>query len=336
MRAPPVRAAPIVPVGVREDVPMAPATTLALTQLGLVVHPRRDLDGALEQIRAWAAEHDVRVGQVPVPGQERRVAEPVAVEACELIVSLGGDGTTLAALHAGAAAGRPFLGVACGSIGALTAVTVERIDGALEHIADGRWTAQAIPALRLTVDGEPDRNALNDVVVVRDGGSQVVTSITVDGVLYARVAGDGLVVGTPLGSSAYTMAAGGPLLAPGAEGFVVTPLAAHGGSFPPLVVGPRSRVSLTAHAGFGGLRYEVDGRPALQADAATVSLHADYATRVALAGEEPWLTGLRRRGLVADSPRVLVHDGRDGVSPPPGRRPAPAPPPTRPQGRPAG
>ena len=55
---------------------------------------------------------------------------------------------------------------------------------------------------------------------------------SVDDVLYARVAGDGLVVATPLGSSAYTMAAGGPILAPGAEGIAVTPLAPHGGVCP--------------------------------------------------------------------------------------------------------
>ena len=72
--------------------------------------------------------------------------------------------------------------------------------------------------------------------------------MSVDDVLYAAVAGDGMVVATALGSSAYTMAAGGPILAAGAKGMAVTPLAPHGGSCPPLVAGMDSRLSLTVPA----------------------------------------------------------------------------------------
>jgi NAD+ kinase len=79
----------------------------------------------------------------------------------------------------------------------------------------------------------------------RGVGSWAAARIEVDGALYARTAGDGVVVATPLGSSAYTMAAGGPILAPGALGMVLTPLADHGGTVPPLVVGPRSRVTVS-------------------------------------------------------------------------------------------
>jgi NAD+ kinase len=85
--------------------------------------------------------------------------------------------------------------------------------------------------------------------------------VSVDGVLYARIAGDGLVVATPLGSSAYTMAAGGPILAPGAERMAVTPLAPHGGSCPPLVAGTSSHLALTVEPGHSGVRHEIDGRP---------------------------------------------------------------------------
>ena len=136
-------------------------------------------------------------------------------------------------------------------------------------------------------------------------------SVEVDGVLYARVSGDGLVVATPLGSSAYTMASGGPILAPGAEGMAVTPLAPHGGSCPPLVAGIASRLTLTVEPGHGGVRHEIDGRrTAIEARLLTVAWRPDYATLVRLAEEEPRLTGLRRRGLVLDSPRVLVRAAR--------------------------
>jgi NAD+ kinase len=109
------------------------------------------------------------------------------------------------------------------------------------------------------------------------------------------------------------MAAGGPILAPGAEGMVVTPLAAHGGSCPPLVAGKESVVTLTVEPRFGGARCELDGRPTAMAEGLlTIRHRPDYAGLVRLAGEEPRLTGLRRRGLVLDAPRVLVGEGRVG------------------------
>ena len=137
-------------------------------------------------------------------------------------------------------------------------------------------------------------------------------SITVDDVLYARVAGDGLVVATALGSSAYTMAAGGPILAPGAEGMTVTPLAPHGGSCPPLVAGKDSRVDLTIETGRIRVRYELDGRRTpVEERVLTVRVRPDFATVVGLDKAEARLTGLRRRGLVVDSPRILARDLRD-------------------------
>src|SRR6478672_6739952 len=238
----------------RSDLPGRPDS--ALGQLGLVVHPTRPVDRALAEVRAWTSSNAVTVGQVMVPGQPRQVADPVEASSCDLLLALGGDGTALIALHAGAPTSRPVLGVACGSIGVLTSVSAERVAGALEQIAAGRWTPVSVPGLDVAWDGAHGGVAINDVAIVRDGPGQIVVSITVDGVLYASVAGDGLVVATALGSSAYTLAAGGPILAPGAEGMVVTPLAAHGGSGPPLVAGSASHLTLTIEPGYGGVRCE--------------------------------------------------------------------------------
>src|SRR3954463_1547677 len=121
----------------------------AVSRLGLVVHPTRPLEGVLEEVNAWASAQGVEVGQVPVRGQTRKVADPVEPEACDLLLALGGDGTSLSALHAGAPRQRPVLGVAGGSIGVLTSVTANEVSGALEQVAGGRWTPAAIPALEI-------------------------------------------------------------------------------------------------------------------------------------------------------------------------------------------
>src|SRR4051812_41256547 len=88
--------------------------------IGVGVHPRRPIDHALEAIERWAADHNRPYGQILVSGNERRVADAVDAADCALVVAVGGDGTVLGALHAAASAGVPVLGVACGSLGALT------------------------------------------------------------------------------------------------------------------------------------------------------------------------------------------------------------------------
>jgi NAD+ kinase len=282
-----------------------------LKQVGLIVHPSRPLDGILATISDWAARRGLELGQVRIAGQTREVAQPIEPDACTLLVAVGGDGTTLAALHKGALSGRPVLGIACGSVGALTSVTAGEATEALDAVADGRWAPLEVTGLEVAWSDGPARLAINDFVAVRNGANQIQVAVSVDGVLYAQVAGDGVVVATAIGSSAYTMAAGGPVLAPGAEGMAVTPLAPHGGSCPPLVAGPDSRLALAVEPGYGGVRYELDGQP-VEADTHefAIGLRPAYATLVRLEGGEARLTGLRRRGLVLDSPRVLIREAR--------------------------
>jgi NAD+ kinase len=289
----------------------AAAPALKLERLGLVVHPRREIDTAIDNARAWADANGAELVQIPVSGQERVVADPGEVASCDLVLAVGGDGTALHALHAAAPVNSPVLGVACGSLGALTATAADELGGALDRIAAGEWSPRRLPGLELTGAGGMSRVAINDVVVVRRGPSQVIVEIHVDDQLYVRYAGDGIIVATPAGSSAYTLAAGGPILAERSDGLVLTPLAPHGGCCPPLVVGTRSSVRLVIEPGYAGARMEFDGQAE---DGEPTELSAtrveDYATLAGLGDSEPLLAGLRRRRILIDSPRVLARDDR--------------------------
>jgi len=286
-------------------------------RLALVVHPSRPIDEPLQALRRWAEEHSVEVVQIQSPGgSERELAQRSELEEGDLAIALGGDGTTLAALHAAAPHELPVLGIACGSLGALTATPAEDLADALDRVARGEWSPHRLPALRVTGDGDLDRAAINDVVVVRKGAGQVIVGIHVDGQLYVRYAGDGIVVATPAGSSAYPLAAGGPILAKTSEGMVVTPIANHGGCCPPLVVGSHSEICLHIEPGYGGARLELDGQidDAQPAELRAVRVE-DYATLVGLGDAEPFLAGLRRRRILIDSPRVLARDDRAAPGP---------------------
>jgi NAD+ kinase len=251
---------------------------VALRHVGLVVHPTRALETALGELGARASAHGL---MVPVSGQTRQVADPVAADDCDLLLALGGDGTVLSALHAAAPTSRPVLGVACGSLGVLTSASVERIAWALDEVATGRWTPMAIAGLDVTWGEAQTAVAINDVAVIRGGPGQIMVSVAVDDVLYAGAgAGRGR----------------------------------HGGH---ALVGPRrilstarrrtrSRVTLRFQPGHGGVRCELDGRPSpVEGHLLTIQHRRDYATFVTLDGDEPQLTKLRRRGLVRDSPRAL-------------------------------
>jgi NAD+ kinase len=288
---------------------------MRLSRLGLVVHPTRDLDRALGAVRAWAADHGADLIQIDAGKPREGVAPWGEAADCDLVVAVGGDGTVLAAVRAGAEADRPVLGVSCGSLGALATVSARKVGAALDAVQAGDWVARKLPALIVVPDGGAEQTAVNDLVVVRDGAGQIAITLRVDGELYASFTGDGVVLSTPVGSSAYTLAAGGPVLAAGADAVVVTPLAAHGGCIPPLVAAAGSTVRVEVEPGHTGSRTELDGRPAvLGADAFEVTLRPAHADLVSLGDEEPQLRGLRRRGILLDSPRMVARAAREALA----------------------
>jgi NAD+ kinase len=284
---------------------------MGVRSIGLVVHPSRDVDAALESARAWAREHGATLGQVSVPGHDRRVADEVDPADCDVLLAVGGDGTVLAALDHGGPAGTPVLGIACGSLGALTSAPAPEVGEALDRFADGHWQARELSGLVVERDGTRVDVAINDLVVVRRGSGQVILDIDVDGARYASTAGDGVVIATALGSSAYTLAAGGPLLAADHDGVVLTPLADHAGSVPPLVLTAASRVTLGVDGGWSGARVEIDGRiiedgtgPGEQRPFRLDITVEPCGARLLDFDDETRIAGLRRRGVIADSPRL--------------------------------
>jgi NAD+ kinase len=279
--------------------------------IGLVVHPSRPIDRPLDILRTWTAEHDIDLVQLRTDDGQREVAPYGSVDRCDLVVAIGGDGTVLWALGAAEPTGTPVLGVACGSLGALTTTSADELEESLDAFAAGEWTPRVLPALSIAVDGKHVKQAINDVVLVRRTG-QLQVDLSLDGELYARMAGDGVIVATALGSTAYSMAAGGPVLAQGTDAFVATPLAIHGGSIPPLVVPGDGTLQLDAHPSFDGFDIEVDGhvKPAMTAASYTIRLTEARSALVCLTDPGRGFEALRRRGIITDSPRVLARDRR--------------------------
>jgi NAD+ kinase len=295
-----------------------------MERVGVVVHPTRPVVDAVEVVESWVSDRGLELVQVPA-GTQPRLAPAGQVEADDPIVALGGDGTILKALHASAARRTPVLGVAYGSLGALTTVPTDELRAGLDRFAAGEWRGRELPALSIHAADEQVGSALNDIVVARGRGTQLMLDLYVNGELYVRLAGDGVAVATPLGSSAYSMAAGGSLLTAGADAVICTPLAMHGGCAPPLVAAGAERLTLEIHPGHSGFTIDVDGFP-LETDSLQLEVgrQHSYATLVALDDPDTGLPRLRARGLITDSPRVLGQDRRvahSTASPQAGRLP---------------
>lgn len=174
--------------------------------------------------------------------------------AVEVIVVLGGDGTLLSVARAAASAGVPVLGINYGSLGFLTSTARDEAERAIDDLFAGRYVCSDRMMLRASVedaDGEIDparvRDVLNDAVVNKTSLARIVRlEVTVDGDFVSRYRADGLIVATPTGSTAYSLAAGGPIVMPEVEAIVVSPISPHSLADRPLVLpaGVRIRVGL--------------------------------------------------------------------------------------------
>ena len=174
----------------------------------------------------------------------RGVADkPALVAQVDLVVVLGGDGTLLSVADCVAANGAvvPILGVNFGSLGFLTEATLPELYPSLEAALGGQTRVEERMMLRAATlrDGHklPERMALNDVVVTKTARARMTDlSVSVGDEFVTRVKADGLIVATPTGSTAYNLAAGGPIVQPTIDALVLTPIAPHMLTNRPIVI----------------------------------------------------------------------------------------------------
>lgn len=205
---------------------------------------------------------------------------------CDVAVTVGGDGTILHAAKRGLSYHRPLLGVNLGRMGFLA--TAECGDSAkFERLVRGDWREDRRAVLSVRCRGKRpfESVALNDLVIAKTGiGQTVDVSIWCDGILVNEYLGDGVVVSTPTGSTAYSLSAGGPVLDARIRGLVVTPVCAHSMHSPPMVFSAERRLTIQVDSPARG-RAEmccdgVDARVLLPEDRLEVSLSGDYISLV--------------------------------------------------------
>jgi NAD+ kinase len=161
-------------------------------------------------------------------------------EAADLVVSFGGDGTLLRTAHRTGPNDTPLLGVNIGRLGFLADIEIEHIHEAIDALEAGDYHVEERLVLGAELDSESDFGtqwALNEFVVDRSGAAGLIEiEVTVNGTPLNTYWADGLIIGTPTGSTAYSLSTGGPIIAPGAEAVVLTPIAPHTLTVRPIVL----------------------------------------------------------------------------------------------------
>lgn len=220
------------------------------------------------EVVGWIEQRGVQ------PVTEAEDAEALGIAAVEksamftdaaAIVVLGGDGTFLATARLAGERQVPLVGVNLGGLGFLTEITIEELGATLEETLAGRATIDRRRMLRAVVrrakGGEEAFQALNDAVLSRGAlGLVVDVEARVDGTYLASFKGDGVIVATPTGSTAYALSAGGPLVHPSVRVFVLSPICPHTLSVRPIVIDDGTRLELEGRSRREELVLTLDGQ----------------------------------------------------------------------------
>ena len=256
--------------------PFSIGTPTAPTPVGVLVNPSGECEPQLLQIAGVGAR--ARAGASSTSARARSPSD--LSPGCELVIALGGDGTILRALQLAMAHHAAVLGVNFGTVGFLADIDGADLAAALDKIARGEATVDARTALVATIATRGPRPraviAFNDVVIGRiPGHGTARLRVTVGGQPMLRLTGDGIVVASPTGSTAYTVGAGGPAVAPSLDAIVITPLATQGSPLRSLVADGSDTVRIELEPLSAPVNVEIDGRTSHEMPAAAaVEIHA--------------------------------------------------------------
>ncbi len=251
------------PEGVRLEGP--------IRSVGVVLRERNaEIESALGRLTRWLEARGVSMTVERLEARGASGDVSLANPGLDLVIALGGDGTLLRAARAVVGKNIPVLGVNLGRLGFLTAFPDAELEAGLGAVLGGQAMLDFRFALRGRIerDGEVHEDnffALNDIVVHTSGAARVTPLTLYVGTGSAReevgsFAADGVILATPTGSTAYSMSAGGPIIVPGVECIVVTPICPHSLAVRPLVMPATSEIRVSSPHPDAGHQVTVDGQ----------------------------------------------------------------------------
>ena len=292
---------------------MAARKKARIRTVGIAVRPDSPaIAQRARRLAAWLADRNVEVlGDGPWAGTNGRGKRAVALEHVErtammrkadLVVVLGGDGSLLGMARLSQNGAAPVVGLHHGDFGFLTESERGGPNSIIAKILDGDYEVEQRTMLAVEVKRNSHvvarAQALNDAVVARGTLSRMVTlEASVDGEYLATYKGDGLVIATPTGSTAYSLSAGGPVVEPNMSAILLTPISPHTLSSRPLVLSDRSSVAVRVVPGSDDVMLSIDGQESieLESDDVVEATKSRHRASIVKASGESFFGILRRK-----------------------------------------
>ncbi|MGH9580976.1 MAG: NAD(+)/NADH kinase [Terriglobales bacterium] len=242
-----------------------------MKSVGIISKPyKHGVERIAGHLVEWLRTHQYRVlvdaeTSAYAQGEETVERDAMAAAKPDFVVVLGGDGTMLAAARALAKSRIPILGVNLGSLGFLTEVPLPDLYPTLEAVHEGGCAVEARSMLHTQLrrgsQCVAQHEALNDAVMGKSALARIMDlDMEIDGAFVSNYKADGLIVATPTGSTAYSLAAGGPILSPQVNAFVITPVSSHALTNRPLVVRDTAEIAIIAKSTQEGAFLSIDGQ----------------------------------------------------------------------------
>lgn len=239
--------------------------------IGIISRPRRsDLCTVVPPLLKWLEGrgiHTVLDEETAncLPNGVKGLTRQKVADSSQLLLVLGGDGTLLAAARLATPRGIPVLPINMGSLGFLTNFTLQELHPALDDTLEGRFSLSErilISVDLVRADKVIDTQlVLNEVVINKGALARMIElELDIDGDFVCRYRADGLIVSTPTGSTAYSLSAGGPIVHPSVESFVITPICPHMLSDRPLVIRDSSAIEMKLSGNTESVFLTLDGQ----------------------------------------------------------------------------
>jgi NAD+ kinase len=243
----------------------------AIQTIGILSRPRREqLSGVVPSLLKWLEKRGIKTvfdeeTAAALPAGANGQARAAVAGASQLLLVLGGDGTILAAARLAAPRRIPILPINMGSLGFLTSFTLDELYPALEDTLAGKSSVSQRVMLHAELVREgsviESQSALNDVVIHKGALARMIQlELNINSDFVCRYRADGLIVSSPTGSTAYSLSAGGPIVHPAVEAFIITPICPHMLTDRPVVVRDYCQLEIKMNGDAESVYLTLDGQ----------------------------------------------------------------------------
>lgn len=235
--------------------------------IALFINPnRKDASTVVKELRTWLnneGKYNLLIEEEIANQLDQKdlgVPNSTLKDTADLIIAVGGDGTILHTVRVIGEKDVPILGVNFGRLGFLTELSQQELYSSLKDVLNGKFTIEERMMLK-TISGQSTFRALNDVVISKETLARVISlKVIIDSEYLTTYEGDGIIIATPTGSTAYSLSAGGPIVIPDMKTIILTPICPHTLSVRPMVISYLSKITIIIESDAQGIMLTIDGQ----------------------------------------------------------------------------